>query len=690
MTRQFRFVQADPDEFDDLNDFDVDYASAYTDVVSKYTPLAAVEQPLPNTTSDKRRKKRRAASQIPSKTSSNTQLLDQDFPGAEQQRSASAYHPDSSQIPTVENQQKARRRRRKAVEQLPGIVEEVTEPVIELQPTDNEEKRTRRRKVKRKGDAYTSDPTPGPLRADGHETPLTPPSAPHSEAPANPYKQAPRQSNPFATSLSPIGEKSQGRVSSSGQGSMRVDTLDPYAASTPGLPAEPSVCADVEDYTGQINRSVIGSLALELSEQNRSMAREISYDLSNVVQSPHSSSGKPLQQASSMGDLNLDLTGASGVSGGETCAKSLLQHSLHRSLVSGDSRSRLNSSSNARPHPLQTSTYNSQYRDESSDEKEALLSRVKQLEDEKRQAQLREIEREKQQMEQEISQLNAKIEQERSMLFDVSLRMQTSTVGQPSVEPASPEAGTHPKLHAESLCQVTREHVSKADETRATEPTKREDSANLPSSVSTSPRMPPPRRKAKSHGRRKYVLSSSISSNSDSGSDDDRYYYSRRRHQRSKTDIDVLFDTVRSMEAQQRKLFRRLEELATETHTVRNVGVNVTNDAVDSTTHPSAMPVGVTYGYPTPGSSMFMPMASFVPQMPIQTVQMPPHMPYPMYVAIPPQFPQYQQCTAPPAMSSETSALITAVSRAMCPGSVRPSVAETMRSMMAAYGFGTQ
>ena len=705
MPPQFRFIQADPDEFDDLDGFDVDYAGVFNGVTAKYTNVvedldslslkqdtAPTEAKVPER--HRKRKKRSAnsvklteetySSSRPNKENSNRSVsayIQQPEKEIEERRSVSAKSP-SPQPNTVIQQT------RKQIS-IPNSAHFGEETVA---ISDTGEKRHRKRKVKRHtAQSYKNEPTPGPLtehvnsnvslaEADNKiGTEVSPINA------WNPYKQGKTttaNTAGFAISASPINRSIGSRGSH----------VEPYASSTPILPETESFYADLPiEINDAGNNSLAKSIALDLSIADGAREASVASELSlheGLLENRANSSTKlsahsPLSVRSTLEARSL----TSNIMGPHT----------PRTRAESNGSVRTDNSS------LPPTGHGSNPLADVADETTSLKARIKELEDAQKETLLQKIEEEKKSLLIEQSVLASKLEQERSRIADISCKivqhsMTASIIGE--VEPGEkggeqgyadqdpvilgPTSGAMDGNQGENVLassSIRSAIIQEVSSTQRSVIACESKHASATSTTKSSPRrnglcldktaQPIKSKSLHTRKRRKHIRSpsassSSIESSESSTSSHERYRTCRsgsrssyRLHKRrSKSEYKYLYASIKEMEARQFELLDRIAELAKETKTVRSIGTDsmpLGASMTSSMQHSS----GYTHGlFPTMTPGFGMMSLPVMPMMPmVSPMCMPPisSTPYPTTLPTTPIQGQFLPQYVTPPMSHQSA-----------------------------------
>ncbi|EFO63073.1 Hypothetical protein GLP15_1783 [Giardia lamblia P15] len=625
MPPQFRFIQADPDEFDDLDGFDVDYAGVFNGVTAKYTNVVddldslSLKQGLTPTEmkapeKHKKRKKRSASSVKPAEEAhtssprSNKKDSNRSISAYSQQpekeiegrRSVSARSP-SPQPKTVIQQIK------KEVSASSGMNRDNGTTAI-MSIEEKEEKKHRKRKVKKHTvHSYKNEPTPGPLTdqtnvnaslAEGDN------KAGVDVSPINtwnPYKQGKTlnlSSAGFAISASPINRSIGSRGSH----------VEPYASSTPAIPELESFYADLPiELNDPGNNSLAKSIALDLSVMDGAKEISVASELSlHEGLSEHRAGSSTKLSAHSPLSIHSAL---------ET--KSLTSNIV--GLSTPKTKSENNRSVKADNLSIPPNGHTASLSVEVADETTSLKARIKELEDAQKEALLQKIEEEKKSLLLEQSVLVSRLEQERSKIADISHKVihhstTTSMIGEPEIDAEKRDGHNHMDqdlvilgptpgadsnrgdnaLTSSSVKQDTFQEVSKVQCSVVANDSRQSSAiSNIRSSPGKSGLYPnettqPIKSKSlHTRKRKKYIRSPSISSPSNESSESsttsqERYHIHRSRskgsyrshRRRSKSEYKYLYASIKEMEARQFELLDRIAELAKETKTVRSIGTD--------------------------------------------------------------------------------------------------------------------
>lgn len=705
MPPQFRFIQADPDEFDDLEGFDVDFAGVFNGVTAKYTNVVEDLDSLPlkqnaisiETKAPERHRKRKKRSTSSIKLNEENYDSSSHFNRKDSNRSVSAYiHPPDKEI------EERRSISAKSPSPQPNTVIQQIKKQVSIADSmhtnedgaviiDTGEKRHRKRKVKKHtSQSYKNEPTPGPLTEQVNNnaslaemdnriaTEVSPINT------WNPYKQSRTPnigSTGFAISASPINRSMGSRGSH----------IEPYASSTPAIPETESFYADLPIEINDVgNNSIAKSIALDLSVVNDANDASVASELSMHE-------GLSENRASSLTKLSVHSPlSIHSVLESRSLTNNVIGLSTPRTRVESNKSMRTDSSS------LPPAGHTSSIPIDVTDEATSLRARIKELEDAQKESLLQKIEEEKKSLLMEQSVLASKLEQERSKIADISYKitqnsMTTSMIGdteavvekggcqrhknQDLVIPG-PVLDTSEKKHEGTTDSNLSENTPASSSIRSTiipEAKKSQHSAiedeHKHISITAIAKSSPERNgeclnntqptKSKSLHTRKWkkrIKSPTTSSQSTetseySNSSQDRYHTHHRRSKgsyrsykrRSKSEYKYLYASIKEMEARQFELLDRIAELAKETKTVRSIGTDSLPLASYETSSTQHHGIGYAQGsFPmvTPGFGMMsfpvMPMMPMVSPMCVSAVN---GAPYPTTVPTTPiqgQFlPQY-------------------------------------------------
>ncbi|ESU37165.1 Hypothetical protein DHA2_151458 [Giardia duodenalis] len=624
MPPQFRFIQADPDEFDDLDGFDVDYAGVFNGVTAKYTnvvddldSLSLKQDPVPaeaKAPEKHRKRKKRSASSV--KLTEEAHTLSPRSNKRDSNRSISAYSQQlgkeiegrrsvSARSPSP--QPKTAIQQVKEVSASSGMNRDNASTAV-MGIEEKEEKKHRRRKVKKHTvQSYKNEPTPGPLTehtnnnaslAEGDN------KAGMDVSPINtwnPYKQGktPNLSSAgFAISASPINRSIGSRGSH----------VEPYASSTPAIPELESFYADLPiELNDPGNNSLAKSIALDLSVADGAKETSVASELSlHEGLSEHRTGSSTKLSAHSPLSIHSAL---------ET--KSLTSNIV--GLSTPKIKFEGNQSVKADNAPAALSGHAASLSVEVADETISLRARIKELEDAQKEVLLQKMEEEKKSLLIEQSMLASRLEQERSKIADISYKIvhhsiTASMVGEPETDTERGDGHNHMDqdlailgpapgadsnqgeivLTSSSGRQDTFQETSKVQYSVVANDSKQ---SSAISTVKSSPgksglclnesTQPIKSKSLHTRKRKKYIRSPSTSSLSTESSDSstasqERYHIHRIRskgsyrsyRRRSKSEYKYLYASIKEMEARQFELLDRIAELANETKTVRSIGTD--------------------------------------------------------------------------------------------------------------------
>lgn len=689
MPPQFRFIQADPDEFDDLEGFDVDYTGVFNGVTAKYTNVvedpdslslrqnaAPIETKAPER---HRKRKKRSTSSVKltdetydsssrlSRKDSNRSIsayVHQSEREAEERRSVSAKSP--SPQPNTAVQQ---------IKKQVSVPNNVQNNEDEAAISDTGEKRHRRRKVKKHtSQSYKNEPTPGPLTEHTNNnsslaemdnkigTEVSPINT------WNPYKQnrTPNLgSTGFAISASPINRSIGSRGSH----------VEPYASSTPAIPEAESFYADLPIEINDVgNNSLAKSIALDLSIVDEAKEVSVASELSL-----HEGLSEHRTNSSARLSIHSPLSMHSA-SEARSLASNVIGLSTPRTKIESNKSMRTDSSS------LPPTGHTSNMTTTATDETVSLKARIKELEDAQKESLLQKIEEEKKTLLMEQSVLASKLEQERSKIADMSYKimqnsMTASMIGEPEMgaekgsgqkytdqdleifgPPPSSDRKKHEEIvdsnsaeNAPALSNIRSAIVQEVPKTQHSMTADEHKHISIVSVAKSSPErngicsdnkaQPVKSKSLHTRKRKKRVQSPSTSSQGTesseySNSSQERYHAHRNRskssyrsyRRRSKSEYKYLYASIREMEARQFELLDRIAELAKETKTVRSIGTDNTSMPLASSMTPQLQQTNTGYlhgHFPavTPGFGMIsLPVMPVVSPMYVSTVS---GVPYP-------------------------------------------------------------